>query len=241
VMATEKLPEGEITSTASISYMNTMDDTKTRQTQQKTIWFFSCICSLCQNTKLDMQKNSIKCSQCKVARPVDIDKWKVCGPCGNCSFRRKTEDKKQVARYRELCHLLAENEPGDDDGSKKVYDDLCEWCVGEMEGVFSTGDIMYVNTLQHVHTACINKKRWDSAIDYGETALPAVRMYYGGKAGAVASLLFSLGIAYGEIGKLEIAMEYFQEADSIFIVVPGVKHPFYVDYFKPLFSKFVNN
>ena len=49
---------------------------------------------------------------------------------------------------------------------------------------------MYVNTLQHVHTACINKKRWDSAIDYGETALPAVRMYYGGKAGAVASLLF---------------------------------------------------
>ena len=51
VMATEDIPAGDIPSVAFISYLNTMDDTKTRQLQQKAIWYFSCCCSLCQDTR----------------------------------------------------------------------------------------------------------------------------------------------------------------------------------------------
>ena len=52
--------------------------------------------------------------------------------------------------------------------------------------------------------------------------------------------LCRLGEAYGESGDEEKASEYFQEADSIYKVVPGIKHPFYLQDFQPLLSKYAD-
>ena len=54
VMATEEIPEGDIPDVAFISYINTIDDTATRQLQQRAIWYFQCLCSLCANLRLFM-------------------------------------------------------------------------------------------------------------------------------------------------------------------------------------------
>ena len=50
-MATEEIPQGEIPEVAFISYINTIDDTNTRQLQQRAIWYFKCFCSLCANKR----------------------------------------------------------------------------------------------------------------------------------------------------------------------------------------------
>lgn len=55
VMATEEIPEGDIPDVAFISYINTIDDTATRQLQQRAIWYFQCLCSLCANLRLVVQ------------------------------------------------------------------------------------------------------------------------------------------------------------------------------------------
>merc|ERR1712013_284447 len=65
VMATEEIPMGDIPRVAFISYVNTMDDTKTRQLQQRAIWYFSCACSMCQNTRKDQEKHAVKCMKCE--------------------------------------------------------------------------------------------------------------------------------------------------------------------------------
>ena len=51
VMASEDIPAGDILSVAFISYVNSMDDTETRQLQQRAIWNFTCSCTMCQNTR----------------------------------------------------------------------------------------------------------------------------------------------------------------------------------------------
>ena len=54
-----------------------------------------------------------------------------------------------------------------------------------------------------------------------------VRLYYGHSTGVVAGLLVRLGQALGELGDTARSQYYFSEADKIYRVVPGVKHPFY--------------
>lgn len=56
-----------------------------------------------------------------------------------------------------------------------------------------------------------------------------VRLYYGHSTGVVAGLLVRLAQAHGELGDSERADHYFGEADKIYRVVPGVKHPFYYE------------
>jgi len=242
VMALEDIPAADdITSVAFISYINTLDNTKTRQMQQKAVWFFSCSCSLCLDTRIDRQKHSIKCMQCGEGRPVDTERWKVYGPCIKCCYRKVKEDTVQVARYKELYQIIAETEPDGEGTSGMGYDDLCEWCVREMADVISTEDILHVNTLHYVHTVCISNKRWREAVRHGEMALPAFKAYYGSKTGAVAALQVRLGKAYGELGEMEKSEYHFKEADSIYRIVPGATHPFYVADFRPLFSKYVDN
>ena len=48
-----------------------------------------------------------------------------------------------------------------------------------------------------------------------------------------------LGRAYGESGDDEKSTHHFHEANSIYKLTPGVKHPFYVEDFQPLFAKYV--
>ena len=59
--------------------------------------------------------------------------------------------------------------------SQMPYDELCEWCVGEMEAVFSDRDVVYVQTVHYVHTLCVQNSRWSAAAMYGEIILPAFR------------------------------------------------------------------
>ena len=51
IMATQDIPVGEIPNVAFISYVNTMDDTNTRQRQQQANWFFKCQCHLCMDMR----------------------------------------------------------------------------------------------------------------------------------------------------------------------------------------------
>ena len=98
--------------------------------------------------------------------------------CTYCKYGAKKqeveEDEKQLTRYRELYAILTE--PGSDDQTSQMpYDELSEWCAGEMEPVFSDRDVLYVQTLHYVHTLAMQNKRWEAAVTYGETILPAFR------------------------------------------------------------------
>ena len=89
--------------------------------------------------RMDQEKHAVKCLKCEEGRPVDIVKWRLYGPCTYCCYRREKDDKEQVVRYKELYQFITEYDPDGEDSSKKGYDELCEWCVGEMEEVFSAG------------------------------------------------------------------------------------------------------
>ena len=89
------------------------------------------------HSRKDQEKHAVKCMKCEEGRPIDTVRWKLYGPCTNCCYRKEKEDKEEVARYRELYQLITEYEPGGEGSSEMPYDDLCEWCVGEMEEVYS--------------------------------------------------------------------------------------------------------
>ena len=86
VMAMQRILPGLITTTATISYISPMEDTQTREQQQRRIWHFSCSCSLCstEGNLVDRQKHSLACSSegCEGGRPILIEgeefKDKVC-------------------------------------------------------------------------------------------------------------------------------------------------------------------
>ena len=231
VMATEEIPEGDISDVAFISYINTLDDTATRQVQQRAIWYFSCSCSLCANPRIDAEKHSLRCLGCDKGRPVDITNWNLQGSCTYCRYgareREKAEDRRQLERYRELYRLLTDQVAGEETSQEMAYSELCEWCVGEMEPVFSDRDVLYVQTVHYVHTLAIQAERWQAAATYGETILPAFRLYYGHTTGVVAGLLVRLGQALGELGDSDKSHHYFSQADKIYRLVPGVDHPIY--------------
>ena len=138
---------------------------------------------------MDQDKHAVRCSKCQEGRPIDTVKWKLYGPCTNCCYRKEKEDKEKVDRYRELYQLITEYEPGGEGSSEMSYDDLCEWCVGEMEEVFSGKDIVYLQALHYVHTMCMNSQRWAAAAAYGSLALPGFKQHYGPRTGVVAALL----------------------------------------------------
>ena len=50
-------------------------------------------------------------------------------------------------------------------------------------------DILYLVTLQHVHSLCMENSLWSAAAVYGEIALPDVRRYAGQRSRVVAALL----------------------------------------------------
>ena len=51
MVATKDIPAGDIPSVAFITYVNSLDDTETRQEQLRTTWHFQCECTLCLNKK----------------------------------------------------------------------------------------------------------------------------------------------------------------------------------------------
>ena len=128
--------------------------------------------------RIDQEKHSLRCARCDKGRPVDIVNWNLSGACTYCKYGAKKqeveEDEKQLARYRELHGILTEPGAGDQT-SQMPYDELSEWCAGEMEPVFSDRDVLYVQTLHYVHTLAMQNKRWEAAVTYGETILPAFR------------------------------------------------------------------
>ena len=81
-----------------------------------------------------------------------------------------------ICRYRELHGILTSDQGTGEEGTSQMpYDELSEWCAGEMEPVFSDRDVLYVQTLHYVHTLAVQNKRWEAAVTYGETILPAFR------------------------------------------------------------------
>jgi len=244
-MATEEIPEGDIPDVAFISYINTIDDTNTRRLQQRAIWYFQCQCSLCANQRIDQEKHSLRCGGCDKGRPVDIMNWNLYGDkCTYCKYgakeKEKEEDKIKLTRYRELYKILTDGDDGSGH-SQMPYEELCEWCVGEMEPVFSDRDVIYVQTVHYVHTLCIQNKRWSAAAMYGETILPAFRLYYGHSTGVVAGLLVRLAQAMAETGNMARSEYLFNEAEKIYKVVPGVHHPFYTEDFRPLYEQYLDS
>ena len=94
---------------------------------------------------------------------MDIVNWNLAGPCTYCKYGARDSEVRadkvrtasiiihvyvafislnplpqaQLTRYRELYKILTDTVPGaDSDYSQMPYDELCEWCVGEMEPVF---------------------------------------------------------------------------------------------------------
>ena len=109
-----------------------------------------------------------------------------------------TEDMKQLARYKELYLLLTVK-------GEVEFDQVCEWCVGRMEEVYSDrldlivvficflnnnfSDILYIQASHHMHLIAMDKSHWSTATTYGEIALAGFKKYYGEKAMLVADLL----------------------------------------------------
>ena len=187
----------------------------------------------------------MRCGGCDKGRPVDIVNWNLAGACTYCKYgarpSEKEADRVKLERYRELYGILTDpvSVDGEDGHSQMPYDELCEWCVGEMESVFSDRDVLYVQTVHYVHTLCVENKRWSAAAMYAEIILPAFRLYYGHSTGVVAGLLVRLGQSLAETGDNDKAKYFFREADKIYRVIPGVNHPFYKEDFQPLMSQYV--
>ena len=235
MVALEDVVEGEVAEVAFISYVNSMDDTFTRLRQHRAIWYFTCVCPLCCDKEKDKMKHSLQCGHCKADLPVDIKSWEIVESCSSCKRRKDDpENKSQLQKYRHLTEVLTE-----EGKAEMSYDELAEWALGEMEDVFSEHDILHLQTCHYVHTVCMNSSRWQAAVMRGETALPWFKMYYGAKTGIVAGLLLRLGQALGHLGEEERAEEVLQEANSIYRVVPGEKHPFYLEDFLPIYKKYV--
>ena len=51
VKAIQDIPVGNLTSNAFVSYVNIMDDTKTRNESLQDHWYFTCACPLCSDPK----------------------------------------------------------------------------------------------------------------------------------------------------------------------------------------------
>ena len=51
--AIKEIPVGNLTKNAFISYVNLMDDTKTRNEYLQKHWYFTCSCPLCSDPKYD--------------------------------------------------------------------------------------------------------------------------------------------------------------------------------------------
>ena len=51
VLATKEIPAGDIHSVAFITYVNSLEDTVTRQQQLMATWHFTCECTLCLDKK----------------------------------------------------------------------------------------------------------------------------------------------------------------------------------------------
>ena len=233
VVALEDVVEGEVAEVAFISYVNSMDDTFTRLRQHRGIWYFTCQCPLCLDTEKDKLKHCVQCGHCKADRPVDTQAWEILGPCSGCKRRDDPESKSQLQKYRHLTEVLTE-----EGKAEMSYDELAEWALGEMEDVFSERDIPHLQTCHYVHTVCMNSCRWQAAVMRGEAVLPWFKMYYGSRAGIVAGLLLRLGQALGHMGDEERAAEMLEEANDIYKVVPGEKHPFYLEDFLPIYKKY---
>ena len=51
VTATENIPVGKLSSTAFISYVNTLESTKSRNKKLREQWYFTCECEQCKNVR----------------------------------------------------------------------------------------------------------------------------------------------------------------------------------------------
>ena len=51
VKAIKDIPVGNLTKNAFVSYVNIMDDTKTRNESLQDSWYFTCSCPLCSDPK----------------------------------------------------------------------------------------------------------------------------------------------------------------------------------------------
>ena len=72
----------------------------------------------------------MKCSKCSSDRPVDTVLWTLPGACPGCRDSHKNEEVMRLARYKELYLLLTVK-------GEVEFDQVCEWCVGQMEDVYS--------------------------------------------------------------------------------------------------------
>ena len=110
VMAMQRILPGLITTTATISYISPMEDTQTREQQQRRIWHFSCSCSLCtseQGNLVDRQKHSLACSSegCEGGRPILLEgeefKDKVCTDVVEVEERSEDSEDAEVVELAE--------------------------------------------------------------------------------------------------------------------------------------------
>lgn len=234
VVATKEIPAGYIPNVAFITYVNSLDDTATRQEQLTSTWHFTCRCSLCSNDKLDRQKHSMRCCKCDGWRPVDTAVWGEPGPCPHCQHTNKEEDAKQLAKYKEFYTLLTVK--GDVE-----FDQICEWVVDRMDQVYSDSDILFIKAAHHIFSIACEQSRWTKATCTGEMALAGYRLYYGPSAGLVAAVLVKLGAAFHHASQPDRAVECLHQADQIYTTIPGVKSQFYRKEFKPVFDKIVDS
>jgi len=237
VKAIRNIPVGNLTKNAFISYINIMDDTKTRNESLQKNWFFTCKCPLCTEKDIERNKRCMRCSRCGEDRALDTEEWDLPPPCKHCKRSSVVEDQMQLEKYKKHYHLLTQK--GGIKMSDMSYDYLSAWCAKEMDQVFGKGDILYIQTVHYVHTICMTNRLWPAAAVYGGIAVPAFRKYYGEYSREYAGLLVSLGEAYGKEGILGKCGSCFKTAERIYRVVPGEHHPFYTDVFMPLFNKYV--
>jgi len=233
IVATKDIPAEYIPGVSFITYVNSLDDTKTRQQQLTTTWHFTCDCSLCADTKFDKQKHAAVCSNCDDGyRPIDPDTWSGPETCPLCNNSDKLADKKLLDRYKDMYLKLTVK-------SDVEFDVLCEDVVDKMGDVYSNSDILYIKAAHHVFTLCVDQCRWSKAITTGEIALAGYMKYYGDKAGLVAAIYVRLGAAYHRQDNQEQAVHCLDQADNIYRVIPGRRSSFYIQEFRPVYNKIV--
>ena len=77
----------------------------------------------------------MKCPKCGKAWPVDTVRWTISEECPCCKGRKGDEERQRLARYKELYLLLTVK-------GEVEFDAVCEWCVGQMEDVYSDRSVV---------------------------------------------------------------------------------------------------
>ncbi|TRY64205.1 hypothetical protein TCAL_04636, partial [Tigriopus californicus] len=212
-----------------ISYIDLLDCTKSRQANLMERYYFQCECHRCQNPELELSMYSIRCQSLNCSgRPVyvgvgrrleDLD-VRPCQECGN------KPNAKILEQYLKICCAVQDMSGESFSPSSKSSDE----CMSLMTGLFHPDHYLYMRMARASFDEHFNREEYELAREYGLLCLSSYRKYKHHVWPSLAQLLFKLGsLEFLHTPSLpkKVAHTHLGEALDILIVTHGQDHEVY--------------